>query len=48
MEMHIKDIDPTKKLKAGFVVKCQGKNLTQVLRETIYKLAEEYDKKNSK
>lgn len=48
MEMHIKDIDKDKKIKASFVVKCKGKNLTQVLREKIYELADEYDKKNSK
>ena len=48
MDMLIKNIDADKKLKAGFVVKAKGKNLTQVLRETIYELAEEFDKKNSK
>ena len=42
------EVDKEKKIKASFVLKCKGKNLTDAVRETVNKLAEEYDKKNSK
>lgn len=39
---------PETKKKAMFVLKCQGKTLSQAVREMTDKLAEEFDKKNSK
>lgn len=41
-------VNKEKRLKANFILKTKGKNLTTHIRETIYKLAEEYDKKSSK
>ena len=40
--------DKEKKAKAMFVLKTQGKTLSQAVREMTDKLAEEFDKKNSK
>lgn len=40
------NIDNTKKLKASFVLKSKGSNLTQAVKETIDKLAKEYDEMN--
>lgn len=39
---------PETKKKAMFVLKTQGKTLSQAVREMTDKLAEEFDKKNSK
>ena len=41
-------VDKEKKAKAMFVLKTQGKTLSQAVREMTDKLAEEFDKKNSK
>ena len=46
--MYVKNVDTEKKNKAIFVLKCKGKDLSTAVREMIDKLAEEYDKKNSK
>lgn len=40
-------INGEKRDKAGKFLKCKGKNLSTAVREMIYKLAEEYDKKNN-
>ena len=48
MDVNIKNVDAEKKLKASFVLKCKGKDLSMAVREMIDKLSEEYDKKNSK
>lgn len=45
MDMIIKNIDKDIKLKAGFVAKAKGSNLTEILRQKIDELAKEYDKK---
>ena len=37
-----------KEKKAKFILKTQGKTLSQAVREMTDKLAEEFDKKNSK
>ena len=55
MDTSIKDLDNNfsfrinkeKKDKAGKFLKCKGKNLSTAVREMIYQLAEEYDKKNN-
>ena len=44
----IKTNKKEKKAKAMFVLKTQGKTLSQAVREMTDKLAEEFDKKNSK
>lgn len=41
-------VDKEKKAKAMFALKTQGKTLSQAVREMTDKLAEEFDKKNSK
>lgn len=41
-------VDKEKKVKAIFVLKTKGKTLSQAVREMTEKLAEEFDKKNSK
>ena len=41
-------VNTEKKAKAMFVLKTQGKTLSQAVREMTDKLAEEFDKKNSK
>lgn len=38
-------VDKEKKLKAIFVLKAQGKNLSQAVREMLDKFADEFDKK---
>lgn len=40
-----KNIDDNKKRKAIFVLNCKGKDLSKMVRETIDKLAQEYDEK---
>lgn len=40
-----KNIDDNNKRKAVFVLKCKGKDLSKMVRETIDKLAQEYDEK---
>lgn len=40
-------INGEKREKAGKLLKCKGKNLSTEVREMIYRLAEEYDKKNN-
>ena len=44
-DMNIKDVDDRKKLKASFVLKSKGKNLSEAVKEMIDKLAKEYDDK---
>lgn len=46
MNVQAKNVDAKKCLKASFVLKSKGSNLTQAVKETIEKLAEEYDKMN--
>ena len=41
-------VNTEKKAKAIFVLKTQGKTLSQAVREMTDKLAEEFNKKNSK
>lgn len=41
-------VDKEKKVKAIFILKTKGKTLSQAVREMTDKLAEEFDKKNSK
>ena len=41
-------VDRRKKAKAIFILKTQGKTLSNAVREMVDKLAEEFDKKNSK
>ena len=41
-------VNTEKKAKAIFMLKTQGKTLSQAVREMTDKLAEEFDKKNSK
>lgn len=40
-------INGEKREKASKLLKCKGKNLSTEVREMIYQLAEEYDKKNN-
>ena len=40
-------VNKEKRRKANFILKTKGKNLTTHLKEIVYKLAEEYDKKNN-
>ncbi len=55
MDTNIKDLDNNfsfrinkeKKQKAIIILKTKGKDLSTHLREIIYQLAEEYDKKNN-
>lgn len=47
-EINVKNISTEKKNKAIFILKSQGKTLSQAVREMTEKLAEEYDKKNNK
>lgn len=55
LDTSIKDLDNNfsfrinkeKKEKASKILKCKGKNLSTEVREMIYQLAEEYDKKNN-
>lgn len=41
----VQNIDDSKKRKAVFVLQCKGKDLSKMVRETIDKLAQEYDEK---
>lgn len=41
-------VEKDKKLKAGFVLKCKGKNLTLAIRELIDQYAKEYDEMQKK
>ena len=41
----IAQVDDVKKRKAVFVLKCKGKDLSKMVRETVDKLAQEYDEK---
>ena len=41
-------VNTEKKAKAIFVLKTQGKTLSQAVREMTDKLADEFDKKNNK
>lgn len=41
-----KNIDDTKKVKAMFVLKCKGKDLSKAVREMTEQLAKEYDEMN--
>lgn len=40
-------VNKEKRLKANFILRTKGKNLTTHIREMVYKLADEYDKKNN-
>lgn len=37
-------VNKEKRIKANFILRTKGKNLTTHIREMVYKLAEEYDK----
>lgn len=41
----VKNVDNTQKLKAIFILKSKGKNLSDAVREMIDKYAREYDQK---
>ena len=41
----VKNVDNTQKLKASFILKSKGKNLSDAVREMIDKDAREYDQK---
>lgn len=41
----VKNVDNTQKLKASFILKSKGKNLSDAVREMIDKYAREYDQK---
>lgn len=41
--LQVRYVDPEKRAKALFVLKCQGKNLSVAVREMIDKYAEEFD-----
>ena len=40
-------VNKEKRIKANFILRTKGKNLTTHIREMVYKLAEEHDKKNN-
>ena len=42
-DLKIKNIDKTNKIKALFVLKTKGKDLSKAVREMIDNLAKEYD-----
>ena len=49
MESYVKAlIDGETKRKAAFVLKCKGKNISEAVRDMLYKYAEEFDKKYGK
>lgn len=41
----VKNVDNTQKLKASFMLKSKGKNLSDAVRDMIDKYAREYDQK---
>lgn len=41
----VKNVDNTQKLKASFILKSKGKNLSDAVRDMINKYAREYDQK---
>ena len=45
MSVQAKGLDREKVLKASFVLKCKGSNLSQAVSEMVNKLALEYEKK---
>lgn len=47
-EIKAKNIDEEKKIKAIFVLKTKGKDLSKAVREMIDNLAKEYDEMNKK
>lgn len=47
-DINIKNVNEEKKNKAIFVLSTKGKNLSDEVRKMIDKLAEEFDKKNSR
>ena len=47
-DMNIKNVDETSKIKASFILKSRGKDLSSAVREMIDKLAKEYDKINKR
>lgn len=48
--VNVRNVDKEKVIKANFVLKCKGKDLSKAVREMIDKIANEYDEmqKNSK
>ena len=44
MSVQAKGLDKAKVLKAGFVLKCKGSNLSQAVAEMVDKLSAEYEK----
>ena len=44
-DLNIKNVDKNKYLKASFVLKTKGKNLSEAVKEMIENLANEYDNK---
>lgn len=48
MNVQAKNVDTEKCLKASFVLKTRGSNLTQAVKEMIDKLAKEYDEREGK
>lgn len=41
-------VNKEKRLKANFILKTKGRNLTTAIREMVYKLAEEFDEAQKK
>lgn len=48
MNVNAKNVDETKCLKASFVLKTKGKDLSKAIREMIDQLAKEYDEREVK
>lgn len=46
--INVKNVDGEQKRKAMFVLKCRGTDLSKEIKKLVSKLAEEFDKKNSK
>ena len=46
--VNVKNVDKDVKLKASFVLKTKGKDLSTAIREMLDKYAQEYEKKKKK
>ena len=44
--IQVRNVDPEKKRKAVFVLKCKGQNLSEAVREMTEQLAKEFDEMN--
>lgn len=46
--INVRNVDQSTKLKASFVLKAKGKDLSTAVRETLEKYAKEYDEMQKK